>query len=665
MRYPKAATVLAASVRPSWLMGFLIVLITAIVLGPVVHYGFVTWDDDWHVYENSRLLALDWKEVGAFWRAPYAHLYIPLTYTIWAGVVWLTQTLTPGTLDARLFHSLNLVLHLGSMLIVYRLLMLILRRQASMAACQPFGAAAIAALLFGLHPLQVEAVSWVSGFRDVLCGWWALLAVWQLMESMQSSSAKRRWMHDGFATAAYALALLSKPAAVVVPGLAALIAMWGWGQRWRLVRKVLSFWLLMAIAWSVWSKLQQPDTLLGYIPSWWDRPLVVADTLWFYVWKLIWPVNLVPDYGRTPQWVVTQGWTPVVGVLILGLGLVLGWGQRALAGLRLSVGVFIAGLLPVLGLIPFAFQAYSTVADRYVYLAMLGPAIGLGWLLYRTVRGNFVTVVGLALVMLLSWRTATQIKIWQDTETLFTHTLRVNPRSTLAHNNLGIILAQAGQLDKAITHFRHATRLQPNYPEPHYNLGKGLQIQGRLSEAISQYRLALQLRPNWPQAHNHLGLALATQGKSTEAVAQYAQALLRQPHAANVYYNLGNALLDLKRYDEAIVAYHAALRWRPDWALPATRLAMLLTTQAGAPPKAVREAVALAERACRTTRYQDASALYALAVAYQAAGQSAAAERIARQARMAAKTAGNETLIRDMDTRLPFFKQRTLSHEGS
>jgi Tfp pilus assembly protein PilF len=572
----------------TWLFGLLLVVATVAVFAPVVHHEFVVWDDDLHVYANPRLHPVTWTRVGAFWQAPYQHLYIPLTYTAWAALTWLSQTLLPGPLAAWPFHSLNLLLHLGSTLVVYRLGLLILA--APERTDSRLAGAAAGALLFGLHPLQVEAVAWVSGLKDVLCGWWALVAIWQYLEYARSPGERRGWGHYGLAMGAYGLALLAKPAAVVVPGMAGLLAVWGLGQRWSQALRALSGWVVMAGFWGLWTKGQQPDAALGWITPLWARPLIALDAVTFYVGKLLWPVGLGPDYGRTPQVVLEQGIGSVMALLPLVLGVGLWRRRQRLGGLGSAMAVFVVGLLPVLGGLPFMFQTYSTVADRYTYLAMVGAALGLGWAVQQAGRQRLVWLGSLLLLGVLGWRSMVQVQVWQDTVTLFTHALRVNPRRALAHNNLGLVLAQQNNLDDAMAHFLTARQLQPGFPEAHYNLGKTLTLQGRLDDAIPAYLEALRLRPQWAEAHNNLGVTLAAQGKYADAMPHYAQALLLKPDWAQAHYNIGEALARLGRTAEAIAAYQAALHWRPAWSQAAAQLTRLTATQPPSVPPTVSEA---------------------------------------------------------------------------
>ena len=661
------------------LLGLLVVVVTAAIYMPIAGYDFVAWDDDLHVYANPRLHPVTWSHIFAFWEAPYQYLYIPLTYTAWAALAWLSTHLIPmPTLPASLFHCCNLLVHLGSTFVSYRLGLLL--------GLNPV-AAAVGAAAFSLHPLQVEPVAWVSGLKDVLCGWWALMAVWAALVYLQTPGHRSRRRHYCLATMAFFLALLAKPAAVVVPAIVGILAIGALGMAWRPVVRAWGWWILIAIGWSVWTKGQQPDALLTDIPPLGQRLFIAADAVWFYVGKVIWPVGLGPDYGRTPQVVLAQGeyWQSIVGVL--GLAGILLWTRKQYRILAVGGAIFGISLLPMLGVVPFAFQAFSTVADRYSYLALVGFGLSTGWVIQRCTRTWQMALLGLAVIGLLGGRSAQQIQMWSDTPSLLTHALQVNPRSILAHNNLGLVQAQQGDLDAAIAHYQQALHANPHVAAVHYNLGNALLRQGQQRQALVHYRQAVQLKPTWAEAHNNLGSALDDAGQVAEAILHYQTAIQLQPQFASAYNNLGDALFKQGRTAEAIehfhtavrlqptwaeahynlaiaftkqgeeqaaiAAYRAALAAKPNWLRAALPLAWLLATQQPPSLQAAAEAVVLAEQASRLPGAHQAVAQYTLALAHRTIGNAAAALSAAQRALALATVNGDTELEAKIQATFP------------
>ncbi|MDQ3813349.1 MAG: tetratricopeptide repeat protein, partial [Armatimonadota bacterium] len=552
----------------------LLVAVTLGVFYPVLRQEFVPWDDDILVYENPYLEAVTPSKILHFWRQPYQKLYTPVTYSLYALLAPMAQApqplTTPGggqsTLDPRVFHLANLVLHILNVLLVFAILRLLIGHE---------GAAAGGALLFGIHPVQVETVAWISELKGVLSGFFSLLALWQYLRyalaHREGLPLRRQRWHYALAVIAFILALLSKPSAVAVPLIAWALDYWAVQRPTRTATRALAGWIALAALWIVVSRFAQPTPNIR-IPLWW-RPFVAGDALAFYLVKLALPLHLGPHYSRTPSFVMQHTWSYWSWIVPVVFAIVVWRRRQSRPWLMAALGVFVAAVLPVLGFVPFIFQGHSTVADRYLYLALLGPAYGLAWLLRRPKK--FASVLWAVVLLLYAWQTTRQVRYWRDGMTLFTHTLRINPRSWVAHNslgntlagqgksaeairhyrqaieinpletqalnNLGVALARQGQTTAAIEHFRTVLQIDPDDYMAYVNLANTLAQEGQLTDAVSYYEQALRLRPDSPAAHNNLGLALARQGELAQAITHYEEALRLQPTDAETHYNLGIA----------------------------------------------------------------------------------------------------------------------------
>ncbi|MCZ6872977.1 MAG: tetratricopeptide repeat protein [bacterium] len=681
----------ASRIQLSSLLRWALIIVTVTVFYPVVHFDFVDWDDNMFIFDNPHFQPVTWQHLWVFWSTSYAQLYIPLTYTIWGALVWLSQTLMPGQLTAQPFHALNLLLHVSSVLVVYQIGLRVFYRERRQPDRQAVSAAAVAALVFALHPLQIESLAWVSGMKDVLCGYLALVAIWQFVAYMQAPPQPQR-LHYGLATGAFVLALMAKPAAVTVPVIAGLLAIVWLKHPPAQTLRPLGGWMLIAIAWAVLTKMHQPELYVHFIPPVWTRPVIAADALTFYLGKLIWPAGLTVHYGRTPQVVLAHGWGYLTLLAPLALGGGLWWFRRHVMGLTVAIGILIICLLPVLGFIPFEYQNDSTVADRYIYLAMLGPALGLGWIVRQNGQYRSVWVFSCLIVVLLGWRSMNHLPVWHNTMTLFTHTLRVNPNSDVAHNNLGTKLLQQGktkqaifhyrkllqinhtshvahynlaqalyaegQVNDAIAHFTQALKLQPAWPQAHNNLASALLQQGKIDRAIQHYRQAIQFQPDWMMPHHNLGVALMRQGNIDAAITLFSQATEMAPVFAHAPYNLAKLLQQKGRLAEAANAFRETLRRRPDWPQAANELAWLLLSQSTPSSHNITEAVRLAKYASHAKDNRDPTTLYTLAVAYGAAGKWPAATETARQALKVAEATGDTIRTAQIQTWLHRHQQR-------
>ncbi|MGE5530878.1 MAG: tetratricopeptide repeat protein, partial [Bacteroidota bacterium] len=489
----------------------LVLIVTILVFGQVISHDYLSWDDDVFLYQNPHTQPPTAASLKAYWTAPYAHLYAPVTYSAWwllarsfgapgPGGVWIVQ---PGV-----YHTASLLAHLLAVTLAYLLLLLLVR--------SPW-AAGVGALLFATHPLQVEAVAWASELKDLLSGLFGLLAVFLYVLS-------RRRGRVGLyiaATVAFVLAILSKPNLVALPLLV-------WVVDWLVERRPapgpspdgeqrrpppnpsleggeqrtavlwLLPWLFIAGAHVLLTRHVQPPAPALLLPLW-QRLFVAGDSLAFYLGKLFLPVRLTADYGRMPALVVQSWWgyvTWLVPAALLALAIIMRKRSRwALPGLLW----FSLALLPVLGLLPFDFQQYSTVADHYAYLAMFGPALALAGLALH-LRGFYGRLPLILLFVLLAAQSGLQTISWDNNQIFWQHTMTVNPKSFLAHNNLGAVYTTLGKLPQAAEQFELALQIEPDDADTLINLGMLLSRMGKNERAKELLEKGLQQRPGDPKA---------------------------------------------------------------------------------------------------------------------------------------------------------------------
>jgi protein O-mannosyl-transferase len=488
---------------PSWAWGALVVMLALIVFLPALRFPFFPfWDDDIHVHANPHIAQLSWASLGALWTGPWQQLYIPLTYSVWAGLAALSRwwdgwPLASGPLNAAWFHGANVLLHATSAALAFALIKKITTRFRPEASADRLGlAAALGAALFVLHPLQVEPVAWISGLRDVLGGSLGLGALLVLFSGERLGPA--RWSG---ATVLFLASLAAKPAGVALPLMAGILALQPFRWPGRKSLAVLLPWLLFGGVWVLVTSRAQwaADLASGLVPLW-ARPLVAADALAFYAEKTLWPAGLAADYGRAPNMVMASGQLWWTWLIPLGLAAAL----TAVKRLRIFLvpaGLFAVALLPTLGLVPFNFQVVSTVADRYAYLALLGPALGLALVVAGSGR-RWTWALAAAAVALLAAVSAQRLPLWSEDLKLFASTLETNPRSWKAMHNYASALDDRGRSAEAEPLLREVIALRPDSAEAHNDLGVILWNLGKQEEAVLMVQRALQLRPTTPTAQN-------------------------------------------------------------------------------------------------------------------------------------------------------------------
>jgi len=534
----------------------LVLLVTMVVFIPVCGHDFLGYDDGINVYDNEYVTNFNTANLLHFWKGPHLKLYIPVTYSLWSLQAKLSQIFSEDddtSLDPQVFHITNLLFHLLNTAVIFFILQRLLGNS---------WGAAVGALLFALHPVQVEKVAWVSGFRGLLSGFWALMAIWHYLGYSQAGAhvVKPRH-HYCLALIAFLLAMLSKPSAVVVPLIIAIIARWQLHKKLPQIGRELTPWVLFALPIILVTKLAQPMATHPDGAALWRRFLVAGDAISFYLYKLALPVTLGPDYGRTPDFVFAHNWIYVTGLLPYLFALAILWkGKRSLLT---AMSLFVAALLPVLGFISFNFQQVSTVADRYLYLAMLGPAFGAGWLVTRYDSKIVCKVILLLIIAGFGIKSMIQVRYWQDRITLDLNAVAVNPNSWFFYNNLGRAYEALDKTDKAIESYRKSAEIKPDYEIPYINLGALYKKVGLTGKAIDYYNKAIEVRPSLPNAHNDLGVIYNELNDFEKAKDQFMRAIAIKPDYEKPYANLGVLYSKLNNKEAAIAAYQKAIEIKP------------------------------------------------------------------------------------------------------
>lgn len=528
----------------------LLLLVTAAVYLQVCGHRFLAYDDPVNVYENPYVYRGEVADFGHFWKTPHERLYIPVTYNLWTLLAKVARWLPPdarGHLNPGVFHAANLLLHLLNTLLVYLILRRLLKDERS---------ALVGALLFALHPVQVEPVAWVTGLKDLFSAFWGLLALHQYLLHCEIDNQGRRLdRHYLQAAMFFLLAMLAKPTGMVMLGMAALTGHLLLGRPLARVLRELAPWGLLALVVLVITRFSQTLSSDNFEPLLGQSFLIGGDAVSFYLGKLLWPFGLGLDYGRAPQYVLAQDWIWCTGLApYLLAGLLIWKGRRPwlFAG-----GVFLIGLAPVLGFISFDFQRFSTVADRYLYLALLGPAFAVG-LFFAACRQKAMKVGLVALLVVLGVKSFVQAGYWRDGFTLYEEALRVNPTSWLAHNNLGLEYLRNDQPEKSAEFFHKAIQDRPLNAKSYNNLATALLALNRPGEAIVNLRKALELAPDSHRIAFNLGVAYRQIGALPEALAALQRAASRKPDFAEAYNEIGITYTLLGKSTEAAAAFARA-----------------------------------------------------------------------------------------------------------
>lgn len=581
------------------LAALLLLALTVIAYLPAWHAGFI-WDDDDYVTGNMSL-----RSVGGLWRIWSDVNATPQYYPLVHSMFWLEYHL--WGLHPLGYHLVNVLLHAGAALLLWRVLE---RLQAP--------GAWLAAAIFAVHPIEVESVAWITERKNVLsavCYFAAALAYLHFVELADRRDRRCGWFYGG-ALVLFVGALLSKTVTASLPAALLLVTWWKTGRLSvkDIVRSapffIVGIGLGLLTAWIEKHHVGAQGGEWAFTPG--QRLLIAGRAVWFYAGKLFFPANLVFNY---PRWTIDTGawWQWAFPVAATGVAGVL-WAVRRRIGRGPLVAVLFFGgtLVPALGFINVFPMRYSFVADHFQYLAGAGlialAAAGISRVLATRPRSMLpVCAVLLAVLGLLTWR---QCRMYSDVETLWRTTIDRNPDAAIAHINLGCMLLGKGLLDEAETHLEKGVQLRPDQADAHYNLGvvlfqkgrfaeaqreyeRALEIQpdygsaqnnlgssfirgGRLNEAVMYYQALLERYPNNATLHNNLGYAWQQQGRLADAIGEYRQAVRLQPAMSDADYNLANALLQDGKTDDAILYFEKVIALRPDHADARNNLGYLL-----------------------------------------------------------------------------------------
>lgn len=549
---------------------------TAAVHWPALSTQAISFDDNQYLVENRLVRNPSWASTGRFLTEVLAPSTVGGYYQPLTMISLMVDYAGAGRVDdLRPFHRTSLVLHVLNTTLNIILLYILFGRAIP---------AALLGLLFGLHPLTVEPVAWVSERKTLLA---AFFALWTLLSYVRYAQTRRRAWYV-LALVTLVLALMSKPTTTPLPLLLLLLDFWPLRRFSRTAMLEKLPFLVLAGTSAVITFISQKTTAGVFNPaesSLLRIPLTLCHNIVFYPWKMLWPVNLSSHYPVPKPMVLSQ---PMVLAGVVGAAILIPF---LLASLRRTPALltgwlfFFVAILPTMGIIGFTDVIAS---DKYVYLPVTGllmiAAWGLGhlWKLgdKELSLGNMAAAaVTLGLAAGEAHATRAYLPLWADTIKYSRYMLSLAPQCAQLHNHLADPLGMMGQLDEAIEHFREAVRLQPSYAEARYNLGAALRLRGDIDEALPYLEQAVRDKPKNALAQLNLGLALQAQGRLAEAAVHLREAARLKPEDLLPHYSLGQVLQSLGELDQAVSCFREALRLSPDNVEARVALAGVLASQ--------------------------------------------------------------------------------------
>lgn len=537
-----------------------IILVLAIAVLAVfwrVHrFEFVNYDDDQFVYKNERILSgLTIDNIVWFFTHSHAGHWQPLT-----AVSHMLDYKLYG-LNAGGHHITNLILHVINTLLLF----VILRRMTG----SPWPSAFVSAA-FGLHPMHVESVAWVTERRDVLSALFLILTIAAYFRYTRKPSASRYL----FTLLFFALGLMSKPMLVTLPFVLLLLDYWPlerFGKRSlkNMILEKLPLLALTAVSCAITVVVQTKVGTLATVRGLglYARISNAIVSYVQYVVKTFWPVNLAVFYphpgDEIPLWQVIGA----AAVLVAVTSWLLALSKRhkyLLTGWLWYLGT----LVPVIGLVQVGAQS---MADRYTYIPSIGFFIAAAWganelLAEWKYRRFFFGCLSFAVILIFTVLTWFQVGYWRDSLNLFDHSIKVTKENDVSYNNRGTVYYEGGEYANAIADYDKAISLSPAQATAYYNRGKVYTAEGRYDLAISDYSKAIELNPRLSEAYNNRGNAYKNTGRYEPAIVDYSKAIEISPRLAEAYNNRGTAYYEKGQLAAAIFDYNKAIELNPVFA---------------------------------------------------------------------------------------------------
>lgn len=525
-----------------------ILFLTTIAYASSLWNGFVNLDDLLLVTENPRVVTASLANVLHVFTHFDPELYVPLTLLSYQLEAWIFG------MDPWHFHFFSLLLHLGSVVLTYSIVAIVSKSK-------PIALAATA--LFALHPINSEAVFWISGRKDLLAGFFVLAS----LRAFLASKSFDRWY--GVSIALTLLAMLSKISAVTLPLLIllAIVAQHGTISRRSMTRSIPFFALALTfgIIAIVGKSMIQRETV--------ELVLMSFRMTGFVLEKFLLPINLSVVHSLDAIGILEPGFIASIGAVI-ALG-ALAWRTRRIIPL-FGIGFtwFLLTLAPSFPQYEHGNQILYMGSERYAYLPSIGLSLVVTALFASPMFFNRLTAINrrllsaIFIILLLTFagRIILRSFDWRDSIAFNESILAMEPDDPIAHHNLAMALKEKGELTSAEEHFRSAIEGKPNLFDAHLNLGILLIETNRDEEGIQSLRRAVDARPGSFLGHFNLGVAYQHLKRYPEAADAYEESVVLEPKFADAHRNLAAIYGELGRFDKALREYEILMALDPAFA---------------------------------------------------------------------------------------------------
>ena len=528
----------------------IILLLSFIAYFPALKNGFV-WDDEYYIINNNLIKNLSWTSIKVIFLNFSSDNYAPLTDLINA-VQYKISGLSPAA-----FHVGSLVFHLLNVALVFWFIKLL---------CSRWDMAAITALFFGIHPMQVESVAWASGGSNLFCAAFFLGSLVAYLYYLRHSLKRYLVISLLF----FILSLLTKAVAVVLPVILLLIDYY---KGRKITIKILlekSPFLILSLGAGILSlllKYQVVSISNVSVFSFPQRIIFAPYGFITYLYKLLFPLNLCAYYPypiKNGVNIPIQYYAYIL--FFLGLTAYVIYSLRFSKKIFFAIGFFAVNIFLVLQLFPVG-DAF--IADRYIYI----PSIGIFYLAGEAFNLFWSKKLKLASLLLLgiftvffSVKTYSRCGVWENNITLWNDVISQYKTVAIAYYNRGNLFMNEKRIDEAIIDFNKAIEMNPNFARAYNNRGSLFMDKKRNDEALNDFNKSIELEPGYANVYYNRGTLFMNEKRNDEAIIDFNRAIELNPNNVKAYYNRGTLLMDEKRNDDAINDFNKVIELEPGYA---------------------------------------------------------------------------------------------------
>jgi protein O-mannosyl-transferase len=562
MNNPNPVTAILSK-KTFWILA--IALITLIVYFPGFGNLITNWDDSMYITDNPYIKSLSWKNIVGMFTVPFMGNYHPLT------MLSLAIDYQVGKFNPFIYEFTNVLLHSANAVLVFLLIRLLVEK--------PREIAIIAGLLFGVHTLHVESVTWISERKDVLYSFFFLLSLYSYVK--YTFKKEHKWYI--WSIILFVLSLLSKGQAVSLAFTLMLIDFIR-GRKvfsMRILFEKLPFFLLALVFGIIAIKAQtgaEATNMEAFTMQ--QRIAFAAYGLMMYFFKLLVPLGLSSFY---PYPIIIKGgdippvyWISMI--IYIALAILLFLSYKRSKTVFFGVSFFLVNIFLVLQLLPVG---SAIMADRYAYIPSIGYCYLFGYFVTQKkyLRANQAGYIIAAIyIIFLSFLTLQRTTVWKDSITLWTDVIGKNKNVVIAWYNRGNIKSDSSDFKGAVADYNEAVLVDPNYINAYINRGTAKSKLNDYIGAVEDFTIALRKDSSLASGYIDRAAARRSLKDYQGALADYDKALIMKPKQPELYLSRGTVKADLQNYQGAISDFTYAIQLNPGYIVAYTNRSLIKKT---------------------------------------------------------------------------------------